>query len=153
MAKGARLYPLGVSILYEKLTKELFALKDHDSKEWLKDYPTFIDNKDEFEVFLNDVSDSQWMTVMKHMQAWDRIIDVPYFGKFMMSPVTYRLLKSCNFDIRYMRATYTGLEVKALHKAFWKKVKADRFLKLTNKSAYDKACTEGLADLLQRRAT
>lgn len=153
MAKGARLYPLGVSILYEKLTKELFALKDVKSREWLKDYPTFIDDKNEFEVFLNDVSDSQWMTIMKHMQGWDRIIDVPYFGKFVMSPVTYKLLKSCNFDIRYMRSSYTFLQIRELHRAFWNKVKADRFLKLTNKAAYDKACTEGLADLLQRRIT
>ena len=81
MAKGARLYPLQVTKLYEKIvgivdskrktpTRFYYKVKGGknyierytDEQIWCRDFLTFVRNREDFERFLNDIADSQWMS-------------------------------------------------------------------------------------------
>ena len=156
MAKGARLFPLQVTRLYEKMV----AVVDRKRKEptkmyyktkkgrhfierytpeqiWCRDFLTFIRNKEDFERFLNDIADSQWMSILTAMQRVDREIE------------TYDIYAECGFDFNKM-TSLPHEYMKERHKAFYERLRKKLFLKLTDKAAYDADYTQRLADLLRR---
>lgn len=168
MAKGARLFPLQVAKLYDKIvelvnskrkapTKMYYNTKKGrrsidrftDEQIWCRDFLTFVKNKSDFERFLNDVADSQWMSVLVAIQKCDRDIEVPSFGRYTIHPETYALLVEADFDFNKMKAN-TQEYVRERHKAFYERLARNRFLKLTDKAAYDTDYTQRLADILRR---
>ncbi len=168
MAKGARLYPLQVTKLYEKIvgivdskrktpTRFYYKVKGGknyierytDEQIWCRDFLTFVRNREDFERFLNDIADSQWMSVLTAMQRVDRDIDVPSFGRHWIHPETYQIYAECGFDFNKM--TSLGHEyMKERHRKFYERLRAKRFLKLTDKAAYDADYTQRLVDILRR---
>lgn len=168
MAKGARLFPLQVTKLYNKIvelvdskrktpSKMYYATKKGrhsidrftDEQIWCKDFLTFIRDKSDFERFLNDVADSQWMSVLKAIQKCDVDIEIPSFGRYTIHPETYAMLVECDFDFNKMQAN-TEAYVKERHRAFYERLDKNKFLKLTDKAAYDTDYTQRLADILRR---
>lgn len=168
MAKGARLFPLQVTRLYERMV----AVVDRKRKEpikmyyktkkgrhfierytpeqiWCRDFLIFIRNKEDFERFLNDIADSQWMSILTAMQRVDREIEIPSFGKHWIHPETYDIYAECGFDFNKMTSLPYEY-MKERHKAFYERLRKKLFLKLTDKAAYDADYTQRLADLLQR---
>lgn len=168
MAKGARLFPLQVTRLYERIV----AVVDRKRKEptkmyyktkkgrhfierytpeqiWCRDFLTFIRNKEDFERFLNDIADSQWMSILTAMQRVDREIEIPSFGKHWIHPETYDIYAECGFDFNKM-TSLPHEYMKERHKAFYERLRKKIFLKLTDKAAYDADYTQRLADLLRR---
>ena len=157
MAKGARLYPLQVTKLYEKIvgivdskrkTPTRFYYKVKGGKNyierytneqiWCRDFLTFVRNREDFERFL-----------FTAMQRVDRDIDVPSFGRHWIHPETYQIYAECGFDFNKM--TSLGHEyMKERHRKFYERLRAKRFLKLTDKAAYDADYTQRLADILRR---
>lgn len=173
MAKGARLFPLQVTKLYEKMValvngkskkpykyyyqtkgkkEKSFVYVYHDEQVWCKEFFTFINDRDAFERFLNDVADSQWMSVLMAYQRVDPSIEIPCFGNHKIHPATYEAYAEVNFDFNRMTAR-TPDEMRMRHKVFYDKLREMKFLKLTDKAKYDAACTQRFADLLQRGTT
>ena len=113
------------------------------------DFLTFIRNKEDFERFLNDIADSQWMSILTAMQRVDREIEIPSFGKHWIHPETYDIYAECGFDFNKM-TSLPHEYMKERHKAFYERLRKKLFLKLTDKAAYDADYTQRLADLLRR---
>ena len=116
---------------------------------WCRDFLTFIRNKEDFERFLNDIADSQWMSILTAMQRVDREIEIPSFGKHWIHPETYDIYAECGFDFNKM-TSLPHEYMKERHKAFYERLRKKLFLKLTDKAAYDADYTQRLADLLRR---
>lgn len=170
MAKGFRLTPLQLTKLYNRFidvikekTKEpklVIQRKRPKRKEyyyneeqkWLLQFNKYIDDKATFKSLVNCISDSQWSYIFKAVSRFEKQIRIPCLGFLEIHSATYQVLKENDFDVSKVLNNDT-IDMKARHKAFYDKLREDKFLKYTNREKYEESRTERLAALLQRRTT
>lgn len=169
---GPRLKPIEASRLYNKIIAFIKNRRQHpilkayktksfgirhqvvfdDTQKWCKEFPLFIKDEDDFTKIVNDISDCQSLSILDALSNYEKEIYIPCVGCIYIKDVTHDILRQHDFNAKDVLAL-KGFEYSNLKRAFYDRVKSDRFLKCKDKAKYYESRTARFADILRRRET
>lgn len=152
MAKGARLFPMHIKLLFKEFVKSASSNKSFYDKRWYKDLDLFLRTDKDFEAFINDIADNQWMSIMQAIQKYDPYIQVQGFGIFSIDPATMNVLRDADFDFKEV-LKYTPETSKKLYRKYYNAIKLDKFNRSFNREQYERDSSKRFADILRRGKT
>ncbi|MBD5584411.1 MAG: hypothetical protein HDQ88_04965 [Clostridia bacterium] len=167
---GSRLKPIQISKLYHDIINYINGrrkepktykyktkyqgvktfTKYDDVQLWCKDFPLFVKDEADFKMIIEDIADSQSMTVANAMSKFDREIYLPCLGVFTIRDGVYHVLKEHNFDIdETLRIDHREFRRQKLD--YYAGVREGRFTRIKDKARYYEHCTKRFTDILRRR--
>lgn len=126
-----------------------FGFYHREELDWLREFDTYIPDDVCLENLINDIADSQYITIITRFFKTEKSFAVPFIGRFYIPPLNDRILKFHDYD------TLAALKIDKetffeRHAAFFERLRSEAFLKTSNKAAYYESRTKRFSDILRR---